>query len=205
VAIVLGGPGLWTRTSAHFSGGRELLIHFVYARKLNKQDQGTVPASHQALDPKDYRNGLNLPDEHRERFRQLYDDLCGVCHPTAIGLATLWETLPAGTVRITAPDDRTAIKTFYEIELAVSWPVKLNGAIPLQLVALGPVLRTGETQAARPTCNPRAVALVHASFQFPVIQSPVASGSPQKSPAPVAASADSAIVTPAKLHSSQPT
>jgi len=90
------------------------LIHFVYARKLDKREQGTAPASHQALDPKDYRNGLGLPDEHRERFRQLYDDLCGVCHPTAIGLASLWETLPTGAVRVTALDDRAAIKTFYE-------------------------------------------------------------------------------------------
>jgi PilZ domain len=34
------------------------------------------------------------------------------------------------------------------IELAVSWPVKLNGAISLQLVALGRVVRAEETQAA---------------------------------------------------------
>jgi hypothetical protein len=92
----------------------DLLIHFVYARKLTKQDQGAAPASHQALDPKDYRNGLNLPAEHRERFRQLYDDLCGVCHPTAIGLVSVWETLPSGAVRVTALDDRAAIKAFYD-------------------------------------------------------------------------------------------
>ena len=34
------------------------------------------------------------------------------------------------------------------IELAVSWPAKLNDAIPLQLVALGHVVRAEETQAA---------------------------------------------------------
>jgi c-di-GMP-binding flagellar brake protein YcgR len=34
------------------------------------------------------------------------------------------------------------------IELAVSWPAKLNGAISLQLVALGLVVRAEETQAA---------------------------------------------------------
>jgi hypothetical protein len=34
------------------------------------------------------------------------------------------------------------------IELAVSWPAKLNGAIPQQLVARGHVVRADETQAA---------------------------------------------------------
>ena len=34
------------------------------------------------------------------------------------------------------------------IELAVNWPAKLNDAIPLQLVALGHVVRADETQAA---------------------------------------------------------
>ena len=34
------------------------------------------------------------------------------------------------------------------IELAVSWPAKLNDTIPLQLVALGHVVRAEETQAA---------------------------------------------------------
>lgn len=90
------------------------LIHFVYARKLERREHGIVPASHQSLEPKDYRNGLGLPDEYRDRFRQLYDQLCGFCHPTAIGLGVLWETLPTGAVRVTAFDDRAAIKTFYE-------------------------------------------------------------------------------------------
>jgi hypothetical protein len=34
------------------------------------------------------------------------------------------------------------------IELAVSWPAKLHGSIPLQLVALGKVVRAEETRAA---------------------------------------------------------
>ncbi len=34
------------------------------------------------------------------------------------------------------------------IELAVCWPVKLNDTIPLQLVALGHVVRAEDTQAA---------------------------------------------------------
>ena len=34
------------------------------------------------------------------------------------------------------------------IELAVSWPAKLNDTIPLQLVALGHVVRAEESQAA---------------------------------------------------------
>ncbi len=92
----------------------DLLIHFVYARKLTKLDQGPITASHQALEPKGYRNGLDLPAEHRKRFGQIYDDLCGFCHPTAIGLIPFWKTLPSGAVRIAVLDDRAAIKAFYD-------------------------------------------------------------------------------------------
>ena len=41
-----------------------------------------------------------------------------------------------------------ALSEKQRIELAVSWPAKLNGAIRLQLVALGRVVRADETQAA---------------------------------------------------------
>jgi hypothetical protein len=41
-----------------------------------------------------------------------------------------------------------ALSEKQRIELFVSWPAKLNGAIPLQLVALGRVVRASETQAA---------------------------------------------------------
>jgi hypothetical protein len=34
------------------------------------------------------------------------------------------------------------------IELAVSWPAKLHGLIPLQLVAVGKIVRAEKTQAA---------------------------------------------------------
>lgn len=88
----------------------DLLIHFIYARKLNSHDQLTVPTSHKALEPKDYRNRINLPAEHRERFIKVYDELCGLCHPTAIGLGEFWETLPTGAIRITGVDDRAAIR-----------------------------------------------------------------------------------------------
>jgi hypothetical protein len=90
------------------------LIHFVYARRLDKQEETRVPTSHRALDPRDYRNGLGLQDIHRDRFRELYDDLCGFCHPTAIGLTTFWGTLDNGAVQLKPFDDRSAITRFYE-------------------------------------------------------------------------------------------
>ena len=107
------------------------LIHFVYARKIEKVEQGKVPASHRALEPKDYRNGLGLADAARDGFRLLYDDLCGLCHPTAVGLAPLWETAPDGAVQVSALDDRAAIKAFYErhedaIQFALSLSVTIS-------------------------------------------------------------------------------
>lgn len=88
------------------------LIHFVYARKLDKQEQRTVPDSHETLDPKDYRNLIGLPEKYREGFRRLYDDLCGYFHPTAIGLGIFWQTLPSGAVQVANLDDRAAITRF---------------------------------------------------------------------------------------------
>ncbi len=88
------------------------LIHFVYARKLDKQEQRTVPDIHRALDPKEYRNAVGLPEQYRDAFRLLYDDLCGYCHPTAIGLGLLWQTLPSGALQIADLDDRATITRF---------------------------------------------------------------------------------------------
>jgi len=34
------------------------------------------------------------------------------------------------------------------VEVAVNWPVRLNGACPLQFVAVGKVIRSEATQAA---------------------------------------------------------
>jgi len=86
------------------------LIHFVYARKLERQEKGTVPDSHEALDPREYRNALGLLDQHREAFRRLYDELCAYCHPTAFSLHPLWHTLSDGKVGLAPLDDRQAIK-----------------------------------------------------------------------------------------------
>lgn len=61
----------------------DCLIHFLYGRKLSRSEGEVQPASHRALEPKDYRDGAGLPPEERDGFRALYDELCGICHPTA--------------------------------------------------------------------------------------------------------------------------
>jgi hypothetical protein len=83
----------------------DLLIHFIYGRKLDKKTKGTPPPSHVALEPKDYRNAIGLPDDERERFKALYDYLCGICHPTAYSLIHLWQQEPDGIIQITSGND----------------------------------------------------------------------------------------------------
>lgn len=91
----------------------ERLIHFVYGRKASKTDKTFAPTSHVALEPKDYRNAAELPEGDRETFRQLYDELCGLCHPTAFSLTFLWNEKTQGdatTVHITRGEDETKIR-----------------------------------------------------------------------------------------------
>ncbi len=89
------------------------LIHYVYARKVNKDERDLIPDSHLALEPKDYRNAEGLPQSAREGFRRLYDELCGICHPTAYSLALLWSEKQSGDTtiaRITSGDDELRIR-----------------------------------------------------------------------------------------------
>jgi hypothetical protein len=53
------------------------LVDFIYGRKVSKLERDSSPDSHVALDPKDYRNAIGLPDDEREMWRQLYDEICG--------------------------------------------------------------------------------------------------------------------------------
>ena len=84
------------------------LIHFIYARKIAKTDRGMSPDSHMALEPKDYRNATGLPDDERKAWTQLYDDLCGICHPTAFSLIAGWKD-ENGVVQIGQSDDSSQI------------------------------------------------------------------------------------------------
>jgi hypothetical protein len=88
----------------------ERLIHFVYARKVGKEQRETAPTSHIALEPKDYRNAIGLPEEQREVFRLLYDHLCGICHPTAFSLLPFWEQIGENCIRIRSGRDDIQIK-----------------------------------------------------------------------------------------------
>ncbi len=86
------------------------LIHFIYARKVAKTEREMSPDSHMALEPKDYRNAIGLPEDKREMYRQLYDDLCGICHPTAFSLIAGWRN-ENGVVGIGQCDDSSQILT----------------------------------------------------------------------------------------------
>jgi hypothetical protein len=89
------------------------LIHFVYGRKINKSDKHATPSSHVALEPREYRNAIGLPEMDRTSFAKLYDELCGYCHPTGFSLAFLWhqkEQNDVTTVRITDSRDYEGIE-----------------------------------------------------------------------------------------------
>jgi hypothetical protein len=80
------------------------LIHFLYARKLGKTEKDMTPVSHTPKEPKEYRNAIGLPDDEREMWTQLYDNLCGTCHPTAFSLISFWKGDNC-RVEIVRPDD----------------------------------------------------------------------------------------------------
>jgi hypothetical protein len=85
------------------------LIHFIYGRKLFvKTEREMSPASHMALEPKDYRSAIGLPADEREMWKQLYDELCGICHPTAFSLVAYWKD-DDGVVEIGQCDDSPQI------------------------------------------------------------------------------------------------
>lgn len=111
-------------------GFEDRLIHFVYGRKIGKTDGEIFPNSHVAKEPKDYRNAIGLPEEQRELFRQLYDHLCGICHPTTFSLAHFLEAKTNG-FRITPGKDETYILALcrkYEsvISLSLSLSITLS-------------------------------------------------------------------------------
>lgn len=93
-------------------GARELedrLIHFIYGRKLfSRTDKEMSPASHAALEPMDYRKAIGLPADEREMWKQLYDELCGICHPTAFSLIAFWKD-DNGIVEISQSEDHLQI------------------------------------------------------------------------------------------------
>jgi hypothetical protein len=84
------------------------LIHFLYGRKLGKTEREMTPTSHLAKEPKEYRNSIGLPDDERKTWGQLYDDLCGICHPTAYSLESFWKE-DNGHVELVRPDDSAHI------------------------------------------------------------------------------------------------
>ncbi len=112
----------------------ERLIHFVYGRKIPKADRGTTPASHTALEPKEYRNAIGLPEADRKSFTDLYDDLCGLCHPTGFSLAFLWNQTRGGdadVVHIREGQDDARIRRLCEkfeqtIQFAISLSVTMS-------------------------------------------------------------------------------
>jgi hypothetical protein len=70
-----------------------------------------APKGHKALEPKDYRNAIGLPEERRKAFGLLYDHLCGICHPTAFSLAPFSEQIGDNSIRMRAGQDSAEILT----------------------------------------------------------------------------------------------
>lgn len=106
------------------------LIHYVYARKLTKQDKVVTPTSHEALEPRDYRKAI-ASLEARESLTKLYDELCSYFHPTAFSVAWLWQIMEDGLVHLTDGDDDGMIRSICErhatpIELALTMSVNLS-------------------------------------------------------------------------------
>jgi hypothetical protein len=112
-----------------FSIARELedrLIHFIYGRKVGKGEREMTPSSHIALDPKDYRNAVGLPDDKRDGFRELYDDLCGISHPTAFSMTFLWEE-EHGAIQINGGQDDAFIRGLcHKYEETISFALSLS-------------------------------------------------------------------------------
>jgi hypothetical protein len=105
------------------------LIHFVYARKVARSDTSLIPNSHIALEPKDYRSVAGFPDAERENFIKLYDELCGICHPTAFSLAFLWNSAQGNQriVQLGAGDDESEIlRLCNEYAQAISFMMSLS-------------------------------------------------------------------------------
>ena len=103
------------------------LVHFIYARKIARAEREMSPDSHVALEPKDYRSAIGLPADEREMWRQLYDDLCGICHPTAFSLIAGWKE-ENGVVEIGQCDDSLQI-----LALCQKYKATISSALSLSV------------------------------------------------------------------------
>ncbi|PYV96740.1 MAG: hypothetical protein DMG89_16500, partial [Acidobacteria bacterium] len=93
---------------------------------VGKDEKEMTPNSHVALEPKEYRNALGLPEDKREVFRELYDHLCGICHPTAFSLTFLWER-EGGWIQINKGQDEAFIRALcHKYEEAISLAFSLS-------------------------------------------------------------------------------
>jgi hypothetical protein len=103
------------------------LIHFLYGRKLGKTEKEMRPTSHLAKEPKEYRNAIGLPDGVREKWTQLYDELCGICHPTAFSLISFWKGDDC-RVEIVRPKDSS-----HSLALCQKYKDVINSALSLSV------------------------------------------------------------------------
>jgi hypothetical protein len=102
------------------------LIHFIYARKVGKSEKEMTPDSHIARAPKDYRNSIGLPDDEREALNELYDELCGICHPTVDSLTFLWEQETTGIRIREGLDDLHIRRICHKYERTIGYCLSLS-------------------------------------------------------------------------------
>jgi hypothetical protein len=86
------------------------------------------------------RSSNRLPIERAVRYK-VYGDRRGITH---VGTGKTLNMSSRGVLFTT----ETILPRGARIELTVSWPAKLDDAVPLNLVAMGIVVRTGAKEAA---------------------------------------------------------
>src|SRR6266568_7006071 len=88
----------------------------------------------------DRRSSNRLPIEREVRYKVLG----GKKTVKQVGLGKTLNMSSGGVLFTT----ESALPEGQRVELAVSWPARLNDTLPLKFVAVGRLVRTGENQAA---------------------------------------------------------
>lgn len=101
------------------------LIHFIFARKLNKAELS--PKSHSAKTASSIINELDSPSTP---LKNLYSELCQVVHPAAQSISWLVES-EGDTYSLTQPDEITLIKNLGQkysscIEEIITYPTNIS-------------------------------------------------------------------------------
>jgi hypothetical protein len=91
------------------------MIHFPFARRIPRKAERQQPEpGFSALEPWEYRKDLDLEPEADALVCALYDDLCGLCHPTASAAEWLYQTTPKQLIRLREGGDERKLEEFLQ-------------------------------------------------------------------------------------------